>query len=91
MTVCQYASMPVCPYDTISLEDLQVATLVRNRHLAKSISDAGWARFRSVLAAKAASRQHQGSMRWVSGRSVVVPPAYTSQDCSGCGERVPNR
>ena len=27
----------------ISLEDLRVANLVRNRHLAKSISDAGWA------------------------------------------------
>ncbi|HEV2461259.1 MAG TPA: transposase, partial [Ktedonobacterales bacterium] len=22
-------------------------------------------------------------------RAVAVPPAYTSQDCSGCGERVP--
>jgi putative transposase len=30
-------------YDTISLEDLQVRTLVRNHHLAKRISDAGWA------------------------------------------------
>jgi putative transposase len=28
-------------YDTISLEDLQVANLVRNHSLAKSISDAG--------------------------------------------------
>ncbi len=65
-------------YDTIYLEDLRVANMVRNRHLAKSISDAGWAQFRSILEAKAAC----------AGRRVVaVPPAYTSQDCSGCGER----
>ena len=67
-------------YDTISLEDLRVAHLVRNRHLARSISDAGWTRFRTILEAMAAC----------AGRRVVaVPPAYTSQDCSGCGERVP--
>jgi putative transposase len=67
-------------YDTIYLEDLRVAQLVRNRHLAKSISDAGWAAFRAILDAKAAC----------AGRRVIaVPPAFTSQDCSGCGERVP--
>jgi putative transposase len=66
--------------DTIYLEDLRVANMVRNRHLAKSISDAGWAQFRSILEAKAAC----------AGRRVIaVPPHYTSQDCSGCGERVP--
>jgi len=67
-------------YDTIYLEDLRVATMVRNHHLAKSISDAGWAQFRAILEAKAAC----------AGRRVVaVPPAYTSQDCSGCGARIP--
>jgi putative transposase len=66
-------------YDVMYLEDLQVANLVRNVHLAKSISDAGWAQFRTILCGKAAC----------AGRRVVaVPPAYTSQDCSGCGERV---
>jgi putative transposase len=66
-------------YDTIYVEDLRVANLVRNHHLAKSISDAGWAAFRTILEGKAA----------YAGRRVVgVPPAYTSQDCSGCGERV---
>ncbi|HEX8731926.1 MAG TPA: transposase [Ktedonobacterales bacterium] len=67
-------------YDTIYLEDLRVANMVRNHHLAKSIADAGWAGFRSILEAKAAC----------AGRRVIaVPPAYTSQDCSRCGERVP--
>jgi putative transposase len=67
-------------YDTIYLEDLRVANMVRNRRLAKSISDAGWAQFRAILEAKAAC----------AGRRVVaVPPAYTSQDCSGCGTRIP--
>ncbi len=48
--------------------------------LNKSIHDAGWGRFLSVLACTAAC----------AGKRVeAVPPAYTSQDCSGCGERVP--
>jgi putative transposase len=67
-------------HDTISLEDLQVRNLVRNRSLAKSIHDAGWAAFRAILDAKAA---------WAGRRVLAVPPAYTSQECSGCGERVP--
>ena len=41
-------------YDVIYLEDLRVANLVRNRYLAKSISDAAWAQFRAILEAKAA-------------------------------------
>jgi putative transposase len=66
-------------YDTIYLEDVRVANMVQNHHLAKSISDASWYSFRTLLEGKAAD----------AGRRVVcVPPAYTSQDCSGCGERV---
>ena len=62
--------------DTIYHEDLQTANMLKNHHLAKSISDAGWSAFLSILSFKAAC----------AGRSVVaVPPAYTSQTCSGCG------
>jgi putative transposase len=61
-------------YDVIYLEDLQVRNLVRNRYLAKSISDAGWAAFRTILACKA---------EWAGKRVVAVPAQYTSQDCSG--------
>jgi putative transposase len=63
-------------YDTIYHEDLQVANMVKNHHLAKSIQDAGWSMFLTILAFKAAC----------AGKQVVaVPPAYTSQTCSGCG------
>ena len=66
-------------YDTIFFEDLQVANLVQNHHLAKSISDAGWSQFCSILVFKAGNAGKQ---------AVAVPPAYTSQMCSGCGELV---
>jgi putative transposase len=63
-------------YDTISHEDLQTANMVKNHHLAKSISDADWSAFLSILSFTAA----------YAGKIVVaVPPAYTSQACSGCG------
>jgi len=65
--------------DVIAYEDLRVAHMVKNRHLAKSISDAGWRAFVTWL-------EYLGR---VYGKVVVaVPPQYTSQDCSGCGERV---
>jgi len=65
--------------DVIAYEDLRVAHMVKNRHLAKSISDAGWRAFVSWL----------DYLAHVYGKIVVaVPPHYTSQDCSGCGERV---
>ncbi len=65
-------------YDTLYLEDLRVANMVRNRHLAKSINDAGWAQFRTILEAKAAC----------AGRRVVAVPRrrIPRQDCSGCGD-----
>jgi putative transposase len=66
-------------YDVIYLEDVQVRNLVRNHHLAKSISDAAWRQFRTILAGKAV---------YAGRRVVAVPAQYTSQDCSGCGERV---
>ena len=62
--------------DAIYHEDLQTANMVRKHHLAKSISDAGWSRFLTILSCKAVE----------AGKTVVaVPAAYTSQACSGCG------
>jgi putative transposase len=63
-------------YDTIYREDLQTANMVRNHALAKSINHAGWGQFLAVLAFKAAC---------AGKRAVAVPPAFTSQACSGCG------
>src|SRR5262249_54072519 len=63
-------------YDTIYHEDLQVANMVKNHRLAKSVADAGWRMFLTILAFKAAC----------AGKQVVaVPPASISQTCSGCG------
>ena len=63
-------------YDVIYHEELQVANMVQNHHLAKSIADAGWRGFLTILSHKAAC----------AGRKVMaVNPAYTSQICSGCG------
>jgi putative transposase len=61
-------------YDMVYLEDLRVANLVRNHSLAKSISDAAWRQFRTLLEAKAACAGCQ---------VLAVPPVSTSQDCSG--------
>jgi putative transposase len=65
--------------DTIYHEDLRTANMVKNHHLAKSISDAGWAAFLTILSFKAACAGR---------RVIVVNPAYTSQTCSGCGALV---
>jgi putative transposase len=63
-------------YDTIYHENLQPATMLKNHRLAKSISDAGWSEFLSILSFKAVE----------AGKLVIaVPAAYTSQACSGCG------
>lgn len=65
--------------DLVAYEDLKVKGLVRNRHLAKSISDAGWSTFRRWL-------EYFGVKY---GKvTVAVPPHYTSQNCSNCGETV---
>ena len=66
-------------FDDIAVEDLNIKGLVKNHHLAKSISDAAWNTFLNILIAKAAN----------AGRRVwKVAAAFTSQDCSRCGERV---
>lgn len=65
-------------FGTIAVEDLAVNQMVHNHCLAKSIMDAAWSQFRSLLAYKAA---------WAGRQYVEVNPAYTSQNCSRCGHR----
>jgi putative transposase len=65
--------------DLVAYEDLNVKGLVRNRHLAKSISDAGWSTFRQWL-------EYFG---FKYGKiTIAVPPHNTSQNCSLCGNKV---
>jgi len=64
----------------IAAEDLKIKNMVRNRHLSKSISDAGWGTFLNILAYKA---EEAGC------RFIRVDPQYTSVICSGCGAAVP--
>ncbi len=62
--------------DVIYHEALRVRNMVQNHSLAKSISDAGWRAFLSILTFKAVG----------AGKRVqAVDPAFTSQTCSGCG------
>jgi putative transposase len=65
--------------DLVAYEDLNVKGLVKNRHLAKSISDAGWYTFRQWL-------EYFGHKYGTV--TVAVPPHNTSQNCSSCGQKV---
>jgi len=65
--------------DLIAYEDLNVKGMVKNRKLAKSISDAGWSLFRRWL----------DYFAYKYGKvTVAVAPHNTSQNCSNCGEKV---
>ncbi len=65
--------------DLVAYEDLNVQGMVKNRHLAKSISDAGWSKFRQWL-------EYFG---YKYGKvTVAVAPYNTSKNCSNCGEKV---
>ena len=66
--------------DVIVIEDLAIANMVRNRHLARAISDCGWGEFRRQLAYKC---QRYGR------RLVVIDRWYpSSKTCSACGHRL---
>jgi putative transposase len=65
--------------DLVAYEDLRIKNLVKNHCLAKSINDAGWYQFRKWL-------EHFGVK--FGKITVAVNPAYTSQECSSCGNLV---
>jgi len=69
----------VADYDLIVFEDLLVRNMVKNKYLAKSISDAGWNELVSFVSYKA---EEAGKM------VELVNPNGTSQLCSGCGAEV---
>ncbi|WP_435106230.1 RNA-guided endonuclease InsQ/TnpB family protein [Nocardiopsis synnemataformans] len=63
--------------DLIAIEDLNVAGMVKNRRLARAISDCGWGEFRRQLEYKCAR----------AGRTLVVIDRWfpSSKTCSACG------
>ena len=65
-------------YDVVASEKLNIKGLARTR-LAKSIHDAGWGQFLSILTNKA---ENAGLL------VVKVLPHGTSQECSNCGHKV---
>lgn len=66
--------------DLIAVEDLKVSNMVRHPTLARSISDASWSKFVSMLEYKA---ERAGT------HLIRVDPRNTSLKCSGCGDLVP--
>ena len=63
-------------YDVIVIEDLKTKNLMKNHHLAKSIANASWYLFRTMLEYKC---------KWYDKKLITVDPKYTSQNCSNCG------
>src|SRR5262249_26981646 len=74
-TAKQYAERDTRIY----VEDLNVAGMVRNHHLAKSIHDADWSAFLDLLTDKAERAGHV---------VVRVPARFTTQNCHRCGAYV---
>jgi putative transposase len=66
-------------YGRICVEDLNIAGMVKNHSLAKSIHDASWSAFLDILTDKAERAGHV---------VVRVPARFTTQKCHRCGEYV---
>ena len=62
-------------YDIIVIEDLKSKNMMKNHKLAKAIGNASWYEFRTMLEYKC---------RWYGKQLIIVPPHYTSQECSNC-------
>lgn len=66
-------------YDTICLEDIKASNLVKNKNLARSISDVSWGELRRMIDYKT---------EWKGKNTIVINRfAPSSQVCSECGCR----
>jgi len=68
-------------HDLIAHEKLNIKGLAKTR-MAKSVLDAGWGQFLSILSTKA---ENAGLL------TVAVNPRNTSVNCSNCGNKVPKK
>jgi putative transposase len=69
------ANALVTSCDLIAYEHLQIRNMKRNRHLAKSIHNAGWGTFLRWM-------KHYGVLHAIP--VLAVEPHFTSQECSNC-------
>ncbi|WP_293123706.1 transposase [Moorena sp. SIO4G3] len=68
-------------HDLVAHEKLNIKGLAKTK-MAKSVLDAGWGQFLSILSSKA---ENAGLI------AVAVNPKNTSQNCSSCGTKVPKK
>jgi len=76
-------------HDLVAHEKLNIKGLAKTK-MAKSVLDAGWGQFLSILSTKAVR------VAWPTALNAglvtkAVNPRNTSQNCSNCGEKVPKK
>lgn len=69
----------VLTYGIIIFENLHITNMVKNHHLAKSITDAAWSQIIMFTSYKA---------ECAGGKVILIDPRNTSQNCSRCYKKV---
>ncbi len=82
----QHSRRVVNQFGIICVEDLNINRLNQLHTLAKSIMDAAWSGFFTMIRAKAAPKGYPAGRVFI-----AVNPAYTSQTCSRCHVRLLNK